>query len=87
MHLVETAFQKQYARRRGGDGRLYWPTLSTEGFEIVAERRAGLSDNFAFRGLRPKHHAAMILEGASAGPQAILVPCTCASPRSLRPHN
>jgi len=48
----------------------------TEGFECVAERHGGLSDNFSFSEVTSQTLQKMIREVASAGPQAITVLCT-----------
>ena len=50
--------------------------LAAEGFEIVAERHMGLSENFAFAGVTQDALADMIRQVASAEPEAILVLCT-----------
>ena len=51
-------------------------TMAREGFEIVAERHLGLSENFAFAEVTPAQIEAMIRATAKAGPQAIVIMCT-----------
>jgi len=51
-------------------------TLAGEGFEIVAERHLGLSENFAFAEVTAVQIEGMIRATAEAGPQAIVVMCT-----------
>jgi len=51
-------------------------TLAGEGFEIVAERHLGLSENFAFAAVTPRQIEDMIRATAKASPQAILIMCT-----------
>ena len=51
-------------------------TLAGEGFEIVAERHMGLSENFAFAEVVPARIEDMIRATAKADPQAILIMCT-----------
>ena len=51
-------------------------TLGREGFEIVAERHLGLSENFAFAEVTPAQIEDMIRETAKARPQAIVIMCT-----------
>ena len=46
------------------------------GFPCVAERHAGLRDNFAFAELAPAEIEAMLLAVAEAGPDAIAAICT-----------
>lgn len=47
-----------------------------EGFELVAERHAGIKVNFDFSGIAAGTIAGMIREVARAAPQAIIVLCT-----------
>ena len=47
-----------------------------EGFELVAERHAGIKVNFDFSDIAPGTIARMIREVARAAPQAIVVLCT-----------
>jgi maleate isomerase len=51
-------------------------TLAGEGFDVVAERHIGLSENFAFGEVAPRQIEDMIRATAKAAPQAILVMCT-----------
>jgi maleate isomerase len=51
-------------------------TLTREGFEIVAERHLGLSENFAFAEVRRVQIEDMIRATAKACPQAIVIMCT-----------
>jgi maleate isomerase len=51
-------------------------TLAREGFELVAERHLGLSENFAFGEVTASQIGEMIRTTAKAHPQAILVMCT-----------
>jgi maleate isomerase len=51
-------------------------TLAGEGFDVVAERHLGLSENFAFGEVAPRQIEDMIRATAMAAPQAILVMCT-----------
>jgi maleate isomerase len=51
-------------------------TLAGEGFNVVAERHLGLSENFAFAEVTFGQIKAMIRDTAKAAPQAILVMCT-----------
>ena len=50
--------------------------LAGEGFNVVAERHLGLSENFAFGEVAPHQVEDMIRATAKAAPQAILVMCT-----------
>ena len=51
-------------------------TLAGEGFNVVAERHLGLSENFAFGEVAPRQIEDMIRATSKAAPQAILVMCT-----------
>jgi maleate isomerase len=51
-------------------------TLAGEGFQVVAERHRGLSENFAFADVTPDEIDEMIRATAKAAPQAILIMCT-----------
>jgi maleate isomerase len=51
-------------------------TLAGEGFNVVAERHLGLSENFAFAEVTPRQIEDMIRDAAKAAPQAVLVMCT-----------
>lgn len=51
-------------------------TLAGEGFEVVAERHLGLSENFAFAEVTGAQIEEMIRTTAKASPQAILIMCT-----------
>jgi maleate isomerase len=55
------------------------------GFACVAERHAGLQDNFAFAGLPRAEIEAMILSVAAARPDAIAVICTNMDASTLAP--
>jgi maleate isomerase len=55
------------------------------GVACVAERHAGLSDNFAFATLPPAEIEAMILAGSAARPDAIAVICTNMDASTLAP--
>jgi maleate isomerase len=50
--------------------------LRAEGYECVAERHLGLSDNFSFAEVPPETLAHLIREVAGPGPDAIVVLCT-----------
>jgi maleate isomerase len=50
--------------------------LTSEGFDIVAERHSGLSENFAFANVEQTALIEMIRDVASYRPEAILVLCT-----------
>ena len=50
--------------------------LGRQGFECVAERHAGLSENFAFAEVPTESTVAMIREVAHARPDAVVVLCT-----------
>jgi len=51
-------------------------TFRQEGFDCVAERHLGISDNYAFSEVPAVKLAAMMREIAAAKPQAITIFCT-----------
>jgi maleate isomerase len=51
-------------------------TFAREGYECVAARNAGLSDNYSFSQIPPDRMVVMLREVATAKPQAIITFCT-----------
>jgi maleate isomerase len=51
-------------------------TFGREGYECIAARNAGLSDNYSFSRISPDAIAGMLREVAKAKPQAIVTFCT-----------
>ncbi|MEO8751459.1 MAG: Asp/Glu/hydantoin racemase [Casimicrobiaceae bacterium] len=51
-------------------------TFAREGYECVAARNAGLSDNYSFSQMRPDAIVAMLRDVARSRPQAIITFCT-----------
>jgi maleate isomerase len=57
--------------------------FAREGFEMTAEKHAGIKVNFDFSEIEPETVTAMVREVASARPQAIIVFCTNMDAASL----
>jgi maleate isomerase len=51
-------------------------TFRKEGFDCVAERHLGISDNYSFSEVPANRLTAMVREVAEASPQAITIFCT-----------